>query len=820
MNQEVTLIIEGMTCASCSAAVERVTGKLPGVESSQVNLATNRARIVYDPEQVTVEMLCERIERAGFGAGEEKKDTAKNQEITLNIEGMTCASCSAAVERVTRKLPGVVSSEVNLTTNKAHIIYDPAQVKLADIKLKIEKAGFVPKDVEKEDRGAEQNEQMEKLQAQKRNLIVTICLAVPLLYISMGHMIPITLPLPDFLHMHSHPLNFALAQLILTILILWHGRKFYVVGFKTLFRGHPNMDSLVAIGTGSAFFYSLAMTVGIPSDPSCVENLYYESAAVVVTLIMLGKYLEARSKGKTSEAIRKLMELAPDTAILLRDGREVEVRVEEVVPGDILLVKPGSKVPLDGTVIGGSSSVDESMLTGESIPVEKEAGDTVIGGSMNFNGAMEIQVTHVGADTTLSRIIQMMEDAQGKKAPISKLADTVAGYFVPTVMGIAVAAALIWAALGHDAAFVLTIFVSVLVIACPCALGLATPTAIMVGTGLGASHGILIKSGEALETTHKVQVVVLDKTGTITEGKPKVVDVISHEMEPDELLRLAASCERSSEHPLGEAIVAGAQEKGLSLAQTEAFQSITGKGIEAVLEGHYFHIGNRRMLEGNKVSLGEYEEAAKKSAGKGQTPMFVVMDEKLVGMICVADTIKETSKEAVAQMRNLGIRVVMLTGDNQLTADYIGSQVQVDEVIAEVLPGDKSQVVERYQKEGFSVMMVGDGINDAPALVQADVGAAIGSGSDIALESSDLVLMKSDLKDVYKAIHLSRATIRNIKQNLFWAFFYNTLGLPIAAGLLYALGGPLLNPIFAGLAMSFSSVSVVSNALRLKRLKL
>ncbi len=818
MNQEVTLIIEGMTCASCSAAVERVTKKLPGVESSQVNLATNRARIVYDPEQVNIEMLCQKIERAGFGAREEKKASAENQEITLNIEGMTCASCSAAVERVTRKLPGVISSEVNLTTNKAHIVYDPSQVKLADIKLKIEKAGFVPKDIEKEDRNEELNEQMEKLRRQKQNLIVTICLAVPLLYISMGHMIPITLPLPDFLHMHSHPLNFALAQLILTVLILWHGRKFYVVGFKTLFRGHPNMDSLVAIGTGSAFFYSLAMTIQIPSNPASVENLYYESAAVVVTLIMLGKYLEARSKGKTSEAIRKLMELAPDTAVLLREGQEVEVRVEEVVPGDILLVKPGSKVPLDGTVIGGSSSVDESMLTGESIPVEKEAGDTVIGGSMNFNGAMEVRVTHVGADTTLSRIIQMMEDAQGKKAPISKLADTVSGYFVPTVMGIAVVAALIWALLGHDAAFVLTIFVSVLVIACPCALGL--PTAIMVGTGLGASHGILIKSGEALETTHKIQVVVLDKTGTITEGKPRVVDVVSHEMEADELLRLAASCERSSEHPLGAAIVEGAQEKGLELEQTEGFQSVTGKGIEAVLKGHYFHIGNRRMLEGKHVELGAYEEAAKTAAGKGQTPMFVVMDGKLSGMICVADTIKATSREAIAQMRSLGIRVVMLTGDNQLTADYIGSQVEVDEVIAEVLPGDKSQVVSRYQKEGFCVMMVGDGINDAPALVQADVGVAIGSGSDIALESSDIVLMKSDLKDVYKAVRLSRATIRNIKQNLFWAFFYNSLGLPIAAGLLYALGGPLLNPIFGGLAMSFSSVSVVSNALRLKRLKL
>jgi Cu+-exporting ATPase len=470
--------------------------------------------------------------------------------------------------------------------------------------------------------------------------------------------------------------------------------------------------------------------------------------------------------------------------------------------------------------VGGSSSVDESMLTGESIPVEKEEGDTVIGGSINFNGALQVQVTHVGEDTTLSRIIRMMEEAQGKKAPISKLADTVAGYFVPTVMAIAFAAALIWALLGHDAAFVLTIFVSVLVIACPCALGLATPTAIMVGTGLGANHGILIKSGEALETTHKIQVVILDKTGTVTEGKPKVVDIVSHSIPEQELLLMAASCERSSEHPLASAIVAGAQERGLELETAEEFQSTTGKGIQAVLKGRHFHIGNKKMLDELKVPAGEYEEASKAAAEKGQTPMFVVIDGKLEGMICVADTIKATSKEAIAEMRELGIRVVMLTGDNKLTADYIGRQVEVDEVIAEVLPGDKSAVVERYQKEGYAVMMVGDGINDAPALVQADIGAAIGSGSDIALESSDIVLMKSDLKDVYKAIRLSRATIRNIKQNLFWAFFYNTLGIPIAAGLLYALGGPLLNPILGGLAMSLSSVSVVSNALRLKRLKL
>lgn len=743
---------------------------------------------------------------------------------TYLIEGMTCASCSSAVERVTRKLEGVESSEVNLTTNRMTIVYDDNSLKPEDIIGKVERAGFGAKleerEKEKEMQEEQQHQAEESLKASKRKLIISICLAVPLLYISMGHMIPVKLPLPAFLDMHHNPLNFAIAQLLLTVGILICGRKFYVVGFKTLFKGHPNMDSLVAIGTGSAFIYSLVMTVMIPSDVNAVHNLYYESAAVVVTLIMLGKYMESRSKGKTSEAIRKLMELAPDTAVLLENGVQREVPIEEVHAGDTVLVKPGSRIPLDGIVSKGASSVDESMLTGESIPVEKETGDTVIGGSMNFNGSMEVEVSRTGEDTTLSQIVRLMEDAQGKKAPISKLADTVAGYFVPTVMGIAVLSALVWSFAGHDLAFVLTIFVSVLVIACPCALGLATPTAIMVGTGLGASSGILIKSGEALEITHKVDAVVLDKTGTITEGKPKVIDIVARQLKPEELLRMAASCEQLSEHPLGQAIVEDAKNKGLKLGSAEEFQALTGKGIQAVLEGRQLYIGNRRMMEELHFSYDAVEEKAKEIAGKGQTPMFVVIDGETEGIISVADTVKETSVQAIDHMRSLGVKVYMLTGDNRLTAEYIGKQVHVDEVIAEVLPEDKANVVERLQKEGHLVMMVGDGINDAPALVQADIGTAIGNGSDIALESSDIVLMKSDLNDVYKAIRLSNATIRNIKQNLFWAFFYNTLGIPIAAGALYLINGTLLNPIFAGLAMSFSSVSVVGNALRLKRLKL
>lgn len=740
-----------------------------------------------------------------------------------DITGMTCASCSAAVERVTRKMDGVEESNVNLATNKMTITYDEEKVSPDDIIQRVEKAGFGAQLEQIKEKEQEKEEKLEQEEAEhkiRRRVIGSILFAVPLLYISMGHMLPFKLPLPDVLSMETHPLNYALAQLLLTVIVLIFGRKFYIVGFKTLFHGHPNMDSLVAIGTGSAFLYSLVMTVRIPSDAHAVHSLYYESAAVVVTLVMLGKYFESKSKGKTSEAIRKLMELAPDTAVRLREGKEEEIPVEQVRKGDVLFIRPGSKIPLDGIVVKGVSSVDESMLTGESIPVEKEIGAEVIGGSMNYNGALEIEVTHTGNDTTLAKIIKLMEDAQGRKAPISKMADVVAGYFVPAVLIIAVVAAFLWAVTGHPIGFVLKIFVSVLVIACPCALGLATPTAIMVGTGLGASHGILIKSGEALETTHKVQAVVLDKTGTVTEGKPKVVQVLSQRLSKEELLRLAGACEVPSEHPLGKAIVEAAREQKGELPSCDEFSSITGQGIHAKLEGKELWIGNRKLLKEQNFSAEGFEKEAEKIAAKGQTPMFVVMDGQMEGIISVADTLKETSRNAIDQMKKAGMKVYMLTGDNRRTAEYIGQQVHADEVIAEVLPQDKAAVVQKLQKEGNIVLMVGDGINDAPALAQADIGVAIGSGSDIAMESSDIVLMRSDLEDVYRAVKLSRATIRNIKENLFWAFAFNSCGIPVAAGLLYAFGGPLLNPMIAGLAMSFSSVFVVSNALRLRRLKL
>ena len=788
-----------------------------------------------------------------------------------HIDGMSCAACSSAVERVTRKLNGVESSNVNLTTNRMVITYDESQVTPEMICEKVSKAGFsasliVEEEQNKKKEEEEWQQQEEQLEAVKRRVVTAICFAVPLLYISMGHMLPFTLPLPAFMQMDKNPLNFALAQLILTVPVLICGRKFYLVGIRSLLKGNPNMDSLVAIGTGSAFIYSLVMTFGIPGDHMKAHQLYYESAAVVVTLVMLGKFMESRSKGKTSEAIRKLMELAPDTAILYENGMEREVETSLVSVGQHILIKPGSRIPLDGILVQGSSSVDESMLTGESIPVEKQPGDSVIGGSMNYNGAMEVEVTHGGSDTTLSNIIKMIEDAQGKKAPISKLADKVAGYFVPAVMGIALVAALLWWILGgKELSFVLTIFVAVLVIACPCALGLATPTAIMVGTGVGAGHGILIKSGEALEICHKVDAVILDKTGTITEGKPRVTDVnvisgavveqvwklesssvpgvvlpaagenregsaskdsvrepqASDDEKKEHLLGIAASCEQMSEHPLGQAIVNAAREKQMDLAMPEAFESITGAGIITTWKGWKVAVGNRRLLDHLHVPVSQdTEKTASEYANTGKTPMYVVIDGRLAGIVCVADTIKETSVEAVEKIKGLGVTVYMVTGDNEKTAQYIGKLAHVDQVVAEVLPEDKAQVVNRLQNEGKTVMMVGDGINDAPALVQADVGCAVGNGSDIALESGDVVLMKSDLMDVYRAVKLSKATIRNIKQNLFWAFFYNSLGIPVAAGVLYLLGGPLLSPMLGGFAMSLSSVCVVGNALRLRNLKL
>ena len=748
------------------------------------------------------------------------------QEEKYDISGMHCAACSASVERVTRKLPGVDRSEVNLTTGIMTICYDPSQVSPEQIIAKVEKAGFGaalhaenPESPPPSPAGTEED----PLRRKKAELITAGIFSLILLYVSMGQMLPFglpALPLPDLFSMHTHPVNFAVLQLLLTIPVLYCGRNFFTSGFKALVHGNPNMDSLVAIGSACSFLYSEVMTFLISDAPhSYVHNLYYESAAVVLTLVSLGKFLESRNMQKTKGAITALMQLAPDTAILAASGQEIPTK--QLKSGDLVLVKPGARIPADGVVTEGSSSVNESMLTGESMPVEKEAGSEVIGGSVNQNGVLYVQVTRTGQDTTLARIIRFVEDAQGKKAPISKTADKVAGVFVPAVMLIALLAAVVWAVAGQPFSFVLKVFTSVLVIACPCALGLATPTAIMVGTGLGARNGILIRSGEILEITHSIDTVVLDKTGTVTKGEPAVTKVVPLNCEETVLLQTAAAVESVSAHPLAQAITAYAKEKGLTgLSRPSAFENLSGRGLLATWEGKTILAGNQRLLEEHVISPAPLLTLAGQLSAQGETPMFFAADGHLLGLISVADPVKETSAAAIQALKQQGIRTVLLTGDRQAAAEHIGALVGVDDVIAQVLPEEKAGVVQQLQAQGRKVMMVGDGINDAPALTAATVGCAIGTGSDIAIESADIVLMRSDLRDVPRALRLSSLTLRNIKQNLFWAFCYNTIGIPIAAGLLYLFGGPLLSPMFAGAAMSLSSVCVVGNALRLSRAKL
>lgn len=641
---------------------------------------------------------------------------------------------------------------------------------------------------------------------------------IPLFYIAMGHMVG--LPLPAFLRPDLHPLNFGLSQLVLVIPVMVAGRRFYTVGFSKVFQRAPNMDSLIAIGTGAAFIYGVYAVVRIITGyPEFAHQLYFESAGMIITLIMLGKYLESVSKEKTSAALKKLMGLVPKTATVLRAGKEQEIPVDDVTVGEIVLVKPGEKIPVDGEVTDGRTAVDESMLTGESIPVEKSAGSSVTGASINLNGSIKFKATKVGKDTVLAQIIKLVEEAQGSKAPIAKLADLIAGYFVPAVMLIAVLSGLAWYIAGMSVVFALTIFITVLVIACPCALGLATPTAIMVGTGKGAEYGVLIKGGEALETAHRLKTVVLDKTGTITEGKPQVADLlVTAGVNREDLLRLAASAEKGSEHPLGAAIVREAEARKVELLPVESFTALPGYGIEVGIEGKTILLGNKKLMTEREITI-TLQAESDRLAEEGKTPMFIAVDHRLAGIVAVADVMKPSSKQAITQLYRMGLEVVMLTGDNRRTAEAIARQVGINRVMAEVLPQDKAGVIKRLQTEGVKVAMVGDGINDAPALAQADIGIAIGSGTDVAMESADIVLIKSDLRDVVTAIQLSKSTIRNIKQNLFWAFAYNTIGIPVAAGLLYLFGGPLLNPMIAAGAMAFSSVSVVTNALRLKGFK-
>jgi P-type Cu+ transporter len=809
--------VTGMTCSACASAVKRSLSKLDGVENADVNMATERVNIFLDSE-VSFDVLKGAVEKAGYSLEEIKKA----KEVTLMVEGMTCASCSSAVERSLKKLDGVEIASVNLATNKATIKYDGSKVKIAELKKAVEKAGYVPKDIEKT--LATDEDQIRKDKESKdmfHRLMLSIFFSIPLLYIAMGHMfIPDIAKLPAIIDVHNYPLNFTLVQLVLTLPVLWAGRKFFLIGFKTLFKGSPNMDTLVAIGTGAAFLYGLYAIVAIYfGDFSFVENLYFEVAALIITLLLVGKYMEALMKGKTSEAIKKLMNLAPKTARLVKNGVEIEVTLEEVEVDDILIVKPGERIPVDGVVSDGFSAVDESMLTGESLPVDKQPGDSIVGGSLNKNGLLTMKAKAVGESTALARIIKLVEDAQGQKAPIAAMADIVSSYFVPVVIVIAIVAALTWWLVGKDIDFVLTIFVTVLVIACPCALGLATPTAIMVGTGKGAENGVLFKGGEALETAHHIQAIIFDKTGTLTEGKPTLTDVIPYNMDKDILLRYTASAEQGSEHPLAQAIVKGATDKGIQLFPITKFMAVTGRGVDVTVDEKAVLIGNRAFMDERNIELHAIEADMDRLADEGKTPMLVAIDGLIKGIVAVADVVKPSSAKAVEQLKQMGIKVAMITGDNKKTAAAIGRQVGIDLILAEVLPQDKSSEVVKLQKQGYSVAMVGDGINDAPALAMADIGIAIGSGTDVAIESADVVLIKSDLMDVVTAIKLSRATIRNVKQNLFWAFIYNIAGIPLAAGVFYAFGGPLLNPIFAGAAMAFSSVSVVTNALRLRRFK-
>ena len=750
----------------------------------------------------------------------------------LDITGMSCSACSSRIEKVVNRMQGVEQMSVNLLKNNAHVTFDESVVDEKEIIARIEKLGFgarvhaanvanVAAPVPQQDTAAQEMEEM------RQRLIGSLIFAGLVFYQHMGRMWG--WPLPDFILGQENELINALLQMLWCIPVLFIDRKYFIHGVRNLLNGAPNMDSLIAVGSGASFIYGLYSVFGMAYAfghnrldllPGFADALYFEASAVILALVTVGKFMEARAKSHTSDAIKALMKLTPKTALVERHGLQGEIPVEEVVTGDVLIVKSGASVPVDGEIIEGSAALDESALTGESLPVDKTIGDKVIGGTINRSGYFKMEATAIGADTALAKIIALVDEATSSKAPIAKLADKVSGYFVPAVISIAVIAAAIWLALGASWHFALTIAISVLVISCPCALGLATPTAIMVGTGRGAKSGILIKSATALETAHKIDTVILDKTGTITAGKPMVTDILPVKGSEAELLAFAAGLEKLSEHPLGEAIVAAAEEKQLALPEAGNYKQIPGQGVTAELAGAECAAGNLKLLEALNVDVSSLMEQYDKLAAQGKTPLYFVRAGELLGCIAVADTVKPTSKEAIAKLQAMGLRVLMVTGDNRATAEAIRTQVGVDEAVAQVLPQDKEAVVRKLQQEGHIVAMVGDGINDAPALARADVGVAIGAGTDIAIEAADMVLIKSDLLDVAKAIHLSRSVMTNIKENLFWAFIYNAVGIPFAAGVFYTAFGWLLNPLIAAAAMSCSSVSVVTNALRLRFIKL
>ena len=740
----------------------------------------------------------------------------KKEEFAL--EGLQCAGCVSTVEKVVRDLPGVKEANVNLATEKMMVQFNPKEADVQKIMETVSLAGYQAILINDEEDVLEKTaiKKEKQLQSLKVRAWVSGVFAIVLLYIAMGEMIG--LPLPQILQPMEHPIVFSVMQLILVTPILWVGRSYFVNGFKALIRKHPNMDSLVALGTSAAILYSVWSTIRILSgEYHYVMHLYVESAAVILAFITLGKYFETLTKGRTSQAIQSLVALSPKVATVIRDGKEVEVPVEELQIGEVVFVRPGEKIPVDGVILSGESFVDESMITGESVPVFKKEGSKVVGATLNTTGSFQVEVTQVGKDTTLSQIIRLVEEAQGSKAPIAAIADRVAGIFVPIVMGLSLLAGLYWGLIGGESfEFVVTVMISVLVIACPCALGLATPTAIMVGTGFGAKRGILIKSSAALEEAGHVGVVLLDKTGTITNGKPKVVDIqVFNDYSTEEVLKIAASIEKHSEHPLGKAIVEEAEKQEFDVLPIEQFQSISGMGIQGIVDGKEVLLGNHLLLQNQGIAVDEFNAVIDGVASKGQTAMFVAIQKQVAGIIVVADTIKATSKEAIQQMKALGLQVRMVTGDHEKTAKAIANEVGIETVYSQVLPNEKASVVQQLLDEGYQVAMVGDGINDAPALAKATVGIAIGSGVDVAIETADMVMMQDDLRLVAKTIQLSKMTMMTIKENLFWAFIYNVIGIPVAMGVLHFFGGPLLSPMIAGAAMSFSSVSVVLNALRL-----
>lgn len=730
---------------------------------------------------------------------------------TYKISGMTCAACAARIERFVKKLDGVSDASVNFAAESLTV--DAEKVSVKEVEAAVVKAGYAFAD-----KNAKAKMSHDKVMLIR--LVLSLLFAVPLLTVSMGHMIG--MPLPDLIEPHHNPMNFALAQLLLTVPVIVIGWKFFWDGFRNLFRLSPNMDSLIALGSTAALVYGFyAMYKIAQGETEYAMHLYFESCATILTLITLGKYLEARSKGKTDESVKKLMNLAPKTAFVMRGDKELEVALSQVKVGDIVVSRSGESIAVDGEIVEGGAVVDESMLTGESVPIEKKVGDKVVGATLNKNGYFKYRSEKVGEDTALSRIIKFVEEAQGSKAPIARLADVISAYFVPAVLALAVIASLGWLIAGESGEFCVTILISVLVIACPCALGLATPTAIMVGTGKGAENGILIKGGQPLEQACKITTVVFDKTGTLTEGKPSLTDILPNGADKDELARLAASAEAASGHPLSEAVVQYAVKNKLELSSAENYANLEGKGISAEVDGKKLLVGNRRLMDEASVAVpDEFTERAERLADLGKTPMYCAADGKFIGLIAAADTIKKESLEAIAELHRMGIKTLMLTGDNARTARAVAGELNIDSFIAEVLPEEKAEHIKKLQQEGEVTAMAGDGINDAVALTQADVGIAVGQGTDVAIECADIVLIKDDLRDVCKAIRLSKATIRNIKQNLFWAFGYNTLGIPVAMGVLHIFGGPLLNPMIAAAAMSLSSVSVVSNALRLKTVKI